>query len=175
MSKRGSTGSELVISGISRAFGPVKALDQFSLKIAPGELVCLLGPSGCGKTTALRIVAGLEKADAGSVTIDGEDLLAKEANQRDIGMVFQSYSLFPNMTVAENIAYGLRVRKKSKEHINKRVSDMLELVSLQSKINNFPHQLSGGQQQRVALARALAIEPRAVSYTHLTLPTNREV
>ena len=162
MSKRGSTGSELVISGISRAFGPVKALDQFSLKIAPGELVCLLGPSGCGKTTALRIVAGLEKADAGSVMIDGEDLLAKEANQRDIGMVFQSYSLFPNMTVAENIAYGLRVRKKSKEQINKRVSDMLELVSLQSKINNFPHQLSAGQQQRVALARALAIEPRVL-------------
>ena len=157
-----SKGSELVITGISRSFGAVRALDQFSLTITPGELVCLLGPSGCGKTTALRIVAGLEKADSGSVFLDGEDLLAKDAAQRDIGMVFQSYSLFPNMTVAENISYGLKVRKHSKQKISQRVDEMLELVSLQSKINNFPHQLSGGQQQRVALARALAIEPRVL-------------
>ena len=162
MSSRSKNGSELVIEGLSRTFGTVRALDEFSLRIAPGELVCLLGPSGCGKTTALRIVAGLEKADSGSVTIDGEDLLAKDASHRDIGMVFQSYSLFPNMSVAENIAYGLRVRKKSKEKITKRVREMLELVSLESKIDAFPHQLSGGQQQRVALARALAIEPRVL-------------
>jgi len=157
-----TVGSALEISGLSRSFGAVIALDQFTISIQPGELIALLGPSGCGKTTALRIVAGLEKADRGSVHINGEDLLSKPANNRDIGMVFQSYSLFPNMTVAENISYGLRVRRMKSDLIKKRVIDMLDLVELPHKINSYPHQLSGGQQQRVALARALAIEPRVL-------------
>ncbi len=162
MSKKDRVSSTLELRGISRHFGPVKALDGLDLVIEPGELVALLGPSGCGKTTALRIVAGLEVATSGDLLVNGQRHNDTPANSRDMGMVFQSYSLFPNLSVADNIEYGLRPRKIDSITRNKRVAQMLELVALENKAKSFPHQLSGGQQQRVALARALAIEPRVL-------------
>ena len=157
--KENRKSSTLELAKISRTFGTTLALDGLDLKVQPGELVALLGPSGCGKTTALRIVAGLEHADSGKLLVNGEKHLQVPASKRDMGMVFQSYSLFPNMTVAENIEYGLIARKIDSHKRSKRVKKMLELVDLSSKAEAFAHQLSGGQQQRVALARALAIEP----------------
>jgi len=151
--------SKLELSNITRKFGSVTALAGLNLTVEPGELVALLGPSGCGKTTALRIVAGLESADSGSLVVNGVSYLDKPANERDMGMVFQSYSLFPNMTVSQNIEYGLQVRKIESTKRRKIINEKLELVALGEKANSYPHQLSGGQQQRVALARALAIEP----------------
>jgi len=162
MSKKDRVSSTLELRGISRHFGPVKALDGLDLTIEPGELVALLGPSGCGKTTALRIVAGLEVATSGELLVNGQRYNDTPANARDMGMVFQSYSLFPNLSVADNIEYGLRARKIDSVTRNKRVAQMLKLVALENKAKSFPHQLSGGQQQRVALARALAIEPRVL-------------
>ena len=162
MSKKERISSTLELQGVSRHFGSVKALDGLDLTVQPGELVALLGPSGCGKTTALRIVAGLEVATSGELLVNGSRYNETPASQRDMGMVFQSYSLFPNLTVAENIEYGLRARKVDSEKRSKRVKAMLELVDLAVKAQSYPHQLSGGQQQRVALARALAIEPRVL-------------
>ena len=162
MSKKDRASSTLELRGVSRHFGPVKALDGLDLVVAPGELVALLGPSGCGKTTALRIVAGLEVATSGDLMVNGTRYNDVGANARDMGMVFQSYSLFPNLNVSENIEYGLRARKIDSATRAKRVAKMLELVDLENKAKSFPHQLSGGQQQRVALARALAIEPRVL-------------
>ena len=162
MSKKERISSTLELQGVSRHFGSVKALDGLDLTVQPGELVALLGPSGCGKTTALRIVAGLEVATSGELLVNGSRYNDTPASQRDMGMVFQSYSLFPNLTVAENIEYGLRARKVDSEKRSKRVKAMLELVDLAVKAKSYPHQLSGGQQQRVALARALAIEPRVL-------------
>jgi len=162
MSKSNRVSGTLELDGLSRHFGSVKALDGLDLTVKPGELVALLGPSGCGKTTALRIVAGLEIATAGELRVNGVRYNETPASQRDMGMVFQSYSLFPNLTVAENIEYGLRARKIALEQRQKRVREMLNLVDLGPKEKSYPHQLSGGQQQRVALARALAIEPRVL-------------
>ncbi len=162
MSNKERISSTLELQGVSRHFGSVKALDGLDLTVQPGELVALLGPSGCGKTTALRIVAGLEVATSGELLVNGSRYNETPASQRDMGMVFQSYSLFPNLTVAENIEYGLRARKVDSEKRGKRVKAMLELVDLAVKAKSYPHQLSGGQQQRVALARALAIEPRVL-------------
>ena len=150
---------ELVLKNVSKKFGEVKALDKLDLVIKSGELVALLGPSGCGKTTALRIVAGLEHHDSGSIKINDKNISGVPAHQRNMGMVFQAYSLFPNLTVLENVAFGLKMRKVSKEKQRKKSIELLELVGLPTQKNRFPHQLSGGQQQRVALARALAIEP----------------
>src|SRR5262252_9908157 len=155
-------GAPVVLKGLSRSFGAVRALDGLSLDIAPGELVALLGPSGCGKTTALRILAGFEVADSGTVTVDGKDIAPVPAAKRDMGMVFQSYSLFPNMSALENVAFGLRMRKMGAAERRRRAHELLELVGLSAQAGQFPHQLSGGQQQRVALARALAIEPRVL-------------
>jgi putative spermidine/putrescine transport system ATP-binding protein len=155
-------GAPVVLSSLSRSFGAVRALDGLSLNIAPGELVALLGPSGCGKTTALRIVAGFEFADTGSVTVDGKDISPVPAAKRDMGMVFQSYSLFPNMSALDNVAFGLRMRKISAGERTKRAAALLDMVGLAAQARQYPHQLSGGQQQRVALARALAIEPRVL-------------
>ncbi|GAA2091217.1 ABC transporter ATP-binding protein [Streptomyces albiaxialis] len=155
-------GVGLRLDGLRRSFGRTTALDGLDLDIAPGELVALLGPSGCGKTTALRIVAGFETADSGALLMDGEDVTPVPAHRRDIGMVFQSYSLFPNMTAAENVAYGLRVRKAAKAERAARAEELLDLVGLPGRGGHYPHQLSGGQQQRVALARALAIRPRVL-------------
>jgi putative spermidine/putrescine transport system ATP-binding protein len=162
MSKKERESSTLELQGISRHFGAVKALDGLDLVLKPGELVALLGPSGCGKTTALRIVAGLEVATAGELLVNGVRYNKTPANERDMGMVFQSYSLFPNLSVTENIEYGLRARKVDSAKRLKKVREMLELVALTNKSDSFPHQLSGGQQQRVALARALAIQPRVL-------------
>jgi putative spermidine/putrescine transport system ATP-binding protein len=157
---RGGTGVSL--RGLTRMFGATRALDEMSLEIAPGELVALLGPSGCGKTTALRIVAGFEYADAGEVLIDGKDISGVPASRRDMGMVFQSYSLFPNMNALDNVAFGLRMRKVGAGARRKRAGELLEMVGLSAQSGQYPHQLSGGQQQRVALARALAVEPRVL-------------
>ncbi|MSW03524.1 MAG: ATP-binding cassette domain-containing protein [Actinobacteria bacterium] len=147
------------LQGVTKTYGTVVALNNFNLDIAPGELVALLGPSGCGKTTALRILAGLDTQHSGQILVDGKDIVGVPANKRNMGMVFQAYSLFPTMTVLENIAYGMRVRHISKEKQVARANELLELVGLQETGKRLSHQLSGGQQQRVALARALAIEP----------------
>jgi putative spermidine/putrescine transport system ATP-binding protein len=158
----GTRGTPVVLQSLSRAFGATKALDGLSIEMAPGELVALLGPSGCGKTTALRIVAGFETADTGSVLVDGKDISHVPANKRDMGMVFQSYSLFPNMSALDNVGFGLRMRKMGSAARRKRAGELLDMVGLAPQARQFPHQLSGGQQQRVALARALAIEPRVL-------------
>lgn len=155
-------GVEVRLEGLTRVFGTFKALAGLDLILAPGELVALLGPSGCGKTTALRIVAGLDGATEGRVVVDGEDLSGVPANKRDMGMVFQAYSLFPHMTARANVEFGLMLRKVSAAQRRERAMTMLELVGLQTFSERFAHQLSGGQQQRVALARALAFEPRVL-------------
>ncbi len=155
-------GTSVSLRNLTRIFGSTRALDDMSLEIAPGELVALLGPSGCGKTTALRIVAGFEFADSGEVLIDGRDVSGVPASKRDMGMVFQSYSLFPNMNAIDNVAFGLRMRKVGGGDRRKRAGELLEMVGLAPQAGQFPHQLSGGQQQRVALARALAVEPRVL-------------
>jgi len=152
-------GSTVEFHGVRRVFGNVVALNDFSLKIKPGELVTLLGPSGCGKTTALRILAGIDNEHGGVVEIDGKEMSKIPANKRNIGMVFQAYSLFPNMTARENVEYGLRVRGVDSAKRAKRSLELLELIGLGTHADRRPNQLSGGQQQRVALARALAIEP----------------
>ena len=147
---------------LSRTFGTTRALDGLNLKLAPGELVALLGPSGCGKTTALRIVAGFETADSGTVEVNGQDVSGIPAAKRDMGMVFQSYSLFPNMSALDNVSFGLRMRRLGSAERQRRAGDLLDMVGLSAQGKQYPHQLSGGQQQRVALARALAIEPRVL-------------
>jgi len=152
----------LVVKGLSRKFGTVHALKEFDINIPKGELVALLGPSGCGKTTALRIIAGLEKSDTGSVMLNGKVITSDAAHKRNMGMVFQAYSLFPHLNVAENVSFGLQMRKVSKDNQKKRVDTILELVGLNSHHKRFAHQLSGGQQQRVALARALVTEPEVL-------------
>lgn len=152
------------ISHLRRQFGQFAALDDVSLTIADGEFVAVLGPSGSGKTSLLRILAGLDQPDAGSVYRDGEDLLALDARRRGVGLVFQHYALFPHMTVAQNVAFGLRVRpwrqRPRAAKIKASVEELLRRVELESFAQRYPSQLSGGQRQRVALARALAIEPR---------------
>ena len=158
----GTGGTSVSLQDLSRSFGTTRALDGLSLEIAPGELVALLGPSGCGKTTALRIVAGFESADTGSVLVDGKDISSVPAARRDMGMVFQSYSLFPNMNALDNVAFGLRMRKRDSGQRRTRAGELLDMVGLAPQAQQYPHQLSGGQQQRVALARALAIEPRVL-------------
>jgi len=150
------------MEGLSRHYGSVVALDNLDLTVQPGELIALLGPSGCGKTTTLRLLAGLEDADTGQINVAGRDITRLPASKRDMGMVFQAYSLFPHMTVQQNVAFGLRLRKISSATRDKRALEMLELVELGSQAERYPHQISGGQQQRVALARALAIEPQVL-------------
>ncbi|WP_035851565.1 putative 2-aminoethylphosphonate ABC transporter ATP-binding protein [Deefgea rivuli] len=148
--------TELQISGIQKQFGAFTALHDISLNVQKSEFVCLLGPSGCGKTTLLRIIAGLETADRGQIVQTGRDITHASAAERDYGIVFQSYALFPNLTVAKNIAYGLKGRAQDKD---RRVIELLELIGLPAIAEKYPAQLSGGQQQRVALARALATSP----------------
>lgn len=155
-------GASVQLQQLVRAFGKVRALDGLSLDIKPGEFMALLGPSGCGKTTALRVLAGFETLDSGRVVIDGEDVSSVTARKRDMGMVFQSYSLFPNMTVLNNVAFGLRMRKQSSSVRKAKAAELLAMVGLSDQAAKYPHQMSGGQQQRVALARALAIEPRVL-------------
>ena len=144
---------------LRRVFGDVVALDGIDIEVGSGEFISLLGPSGCGKTTALRLVAGFDRPTSGSVVVGGRDVTNVPPNRRDTGMVFQAYSLFPNMTAERNVEFGLRIRKDSREVRRARVAELLELVGLGHAAQRYPHQLSGGMQQRVALARALAIEP----------------
>ena len=145
---------------LHRRFGDVVALAGIDLEIPSGEFVSFLGPSGCGKTTALRLIAGFDRPTSGRILVDGKDITGVPPNRRDIGMVFQAYSLFPNMTAVRNVEFGLRVRKEGRGVRRGRARELLELVGLDQAADRYPHQLSGGMQQRVALARALAIEPR---------------
>ncbi|GLW39088.1 ABC transporter ATP-binding protein [Pectobacterium actinidiae] len=149
----------LVIQNLYKSFEGYVALDRINLSIENAEFVCLLGPSGCGKTTLLRIIAGLLSCDGGKITLDDRDLVNVPAKERGFGIVFQSYSLFPHMTIAQNIGYGLKIRQTPTEEIAARVSDLLETVRLSGFGDRYPNQLSGGQQQRVAIARALAVNP----------------
>jgi sulfate/thiosulfate transport system ATP-binding protein len=150
------------VQHITKTFGTFRAVDNVSLDIEGGSLVALLGPSGSGKTTLLRIIAGLESPDVGTVNCYGEDVTHRAARDRNVGFVFQHYALFRHMTVFDNVAFGLRVRKKPKSEIQKRVRELLGLVRLERMENRYPSQLSGGQRQRIALARALAIEPKVL-------------
>jgi putative spermidine/putrescine transport system ATP-binding protein len=152
----------LELQALHRNFGAVKALNGIDVELGQGEFLSLLGPSGCGKTTALRLVAGFDRPDAGRIVVDGKDVTTVAPAKRDMGMVFQAYSLFPNMTAAQNVEFGLRIRRQARQDRRKRVGELLELVGLGHATDRYPHQLSGGMQQRVALARALAIEPRVL-------------
>ncbi|HOJ00832.1 MAG TPA: ABC transporter ATP-binding protein [Anaerolineaceae bacterium] len=152
----------LELRNIHKSFGNVTAVNNFNLDIEKGKLVSFLGPSGCGKTTTLRMIAGFEQPDEGTIRLGNQDITVISPNQRDIGMVFQAYALFPNMNVRQNIAFGLKMKKTPKAEIEKRVDEVLEMVRLKDTAKRFPHQLSGGQQQRIALARALAVRPRVL-------------
>jgi spermidine/putrescine ABC transporter ATP-binding subunit len=148
------------LANLVKSYGPVSAIDDVSIEIRRGEFFSLLGPSGCGKTTTLRSIAGLVSIDAGSIEIFGRDVTDLAPNKRNLGLVFQNYALFPHMTVAQNVAFGLRMHRVKRSEIPKRVQSALELVQLGGTEHRFPRQLSGGQQQRVALARAIVIEPQ---------------
>jgi putative spermidine/putrescine transport system ATP-binding protein len=154
----------LELTNISKTFpgGQAQAVGDFNLQVEHGEFVSFLGPSGCGKTTTLRMIAGFERPTSGMIRINGADVTHKPPNQRNVGMVFQSYALFPNLTVAGNIGFGLMVAKKPAGEIKARVGEMLSTIHLAGYGNRYPWQLSGGQQQRVALARALAIRPQVL-------------
>ncbi|MFO1137508.1 MAG: ABC transporter ATP-binding protein [Paracoccus sp. (in: a-proteobacteria)] len=154
--------SFLVLDHLQKSFGATKVVHDFNLSVEKGEFVSFLGPSGCGKTTVLRMVAGFETPSEGQIVIDGQDVTRLRPNQRQIGMVFQSYALFPNLTVAENVGFGLKVAGVSRAERGPRVAEMLELIGLPDLGGRYPWQLSGGQQQRVALARALAPRPRVL-------------
>jgi putative spermidine/putrescine transport system ATP-binding protein len=152
----------LDLTNLEKTFGSNRVVKDFNLGIEKGEFISLLGPSGCGKTTVLRMVAGFETPTSGRILIDGQDVTGQRTNQRAIGMMFQAYALFPNMTVADNVAFGLKVKGVPRAEIEARVAEMLKLISLPDLATRFPFQLSGGQQQRVALARALAPSPRVL-------------
>lgn len=150
------------LHAVQKKFATSIAVENFNLDVERGEFVSFLGPSGCGKTTTLRMIAGFETPTSGSIRLNGADVTNLPPNKRNVGMVFQSYALFPNMTVAENIAFGMTVTHKPKEEISKRVDEMLKLIHLPQMAGRYPYQLSGGQQQRIALARALAIKPQVL-------------
>ena len=152
----------LELTNLEKTFGANRVVKDFNLGIEKGEFISLLGPSGCGKTTVLRMVAGFEEPTAGAITIGGANVVGKRPNQRNIGMVFQAYALFPNLTVAGNVGFGLKIKGRPKAEIDARVTEMLALIGLPDKGNAYPFQLSGGQQQRVALARALAPKPQVL-------------
>ncbi len=154
--------SFLELEDITKYFGRNAAVEHINLSVERGEFLTLLGPSGCGKTTNLRMIAGFEIPSAGTVLLDGEDITGRAASKRPMGMVFQSYALFPHLTAEQNIAFGMSIQRKSKEVIKQRCAELLELVGLGERGHSYPHQLSGGQQQRIALARALAVEPKVL-------------
>src|SRR5436853_4084630 len=150
----------LELEDVTKRFGQMTAVDHIHLAVEQGDFLTLLGPSGCGKTTILRMVAGFETPSEGTILLDGEDITLRAANKRPMGMVFQSYALFPHLTAEQNIAFGMSIKHQAKEQIKMRCAQLLVLVGLSDKGRSYPHQLSGGQQQRIALARALAVEPK---------------
>ncbi len=152
--------SYVSVNHLTKRFGSNTVFEDIEFTIQKGEFITLLGPSGCGKSTLLRSLAGLNPVEGGQIVVDGVDITHAAPQQRGIGMVFQSYALFPNMTVAGNIAFGLKMQSLGKAEIQREVANVVELVELQGKENHYPHQLSGGQRQRVALARALVVKPR---------------
>ncbi len=152
----------LELEDVTKYFGRVTAVDHISLAVEQGEFLTLLGPSGCGKTTILRMIAGFEIPNEGNILLDGDDITNRSASKRPMGMVFQSYALFPHITAEQNIAFGMSIKKLPKDQIERRCAELLQLVGLSDKGSSYPHQLSGGQQQRIALARALAIEPKVL-------------
>ncbi|MBA8735184.1 ABC transporter ATP-binding protein [Chromobacterium violaceum] len=152
----------LQIDHLNKRFGQQAVVYDFNMKVEAGEFVTFLGPSGCGKTTVLRMIAGFETPSGGAIRLAGDDITHQSPQKRGIGMVFQSYALFPNMNVADNIAFGLKMQKRSADEIRRKVGEVIALVELNGREKHFPHQLSGGQRQRVALARALVVEPRVL-------------
>lgn len=152
----------ILVENVSKQFGSFKAVDQVSLEVKSGSLVALLGPSGSGKSTLLRLIAGLELPDSGRILLTGKDATYQSVQQRNIGFLFQHYALFKHLTVRQNIAFGLEIRKATKTKVKERVEELLDLVQLRGLGNRYPSQLSGGQRQRVALARALAVEPEVL-------------
>ncbi len=152
----------IVVENVSKNFGDFVALDNVSLEVPTGSLTALLGPSGGGKSTLLRVIAGLEEPDKGTVILDGQDLTQSPARERGVGFVFQHYAAFKHMTVRDNVAYGLKIRKRPKDEVQSRVKELLDLVHLGGFADRYPAQLSGGQRQRMALARALAVEPKVM-------------
>jgi putative spermidine/putrescine transport system ATP-binding protein len=156
------TAAALALDNLSKQFGAHTAVDAVTLDVQRGELIVLLGPSGCGKTTTLRMIAGFVPPSAGDIRLDGASITALPPHRREMGIVFQSYALFPHLTVARNVAFGLEMRRMATGVVQTRVAEMLRLVKLEAFAQRLPRQLSGGQQQRVALARALAIHPRVL-------------
>ena len=156
------TAAALALDALSKQFGTHTAVDAVTLDVRHGELIVLLGPSGCGKTTTLRMIAGFVPPTAGDIRLDGASITGLPPHRREMGIVFQSYALFPHLTVARNVAFGLEMRRMAGEAAGERVAEMLRLVKLEAFAQRLPRQLSGGQQQRVALARALAIHPRVL-------------
>src|SRR5439155_19527302 len=150
----------ITVRNLSKRFGDFAALDDISLDVPTGSLTALLGPSGSGKSTLLRVIAGLEKPDTGSVLIAARDVTGHSPQKREVGFVFQHYAAFKHMTVWDNVAFGLKIRKRPNEEIRRRVAQLLELVQLEGHAKRYPAQLSGGQRQRMGLARALAVDPK---------------
>ena len=152
----------ITFQNINKKFGSLHVLKGIDLEVEKGELLTLLGPSGCGKSTLLRCLAGLEEVQEGKIFLEGKDITDMDARLRQIGMVFQQYSLFPNMTVEQNLAFGLKIKKLPKEEIRREITDALKMIGMEDKIHAYPGQLSGGQQQRVALARAIVTKPKVL-------------
>jgi sulfate transport system ATP-binding protein len=152
----------IIVDGATKRFGAFTAIDHVSIEVPDGSLTALLGPSGSGKSTLLRVIAGLERPDLGAVTISGRDMTRVPVEERGVGFVFQHYAAFKHMSVRNNIAFGLAIRKRPKAEISRRVDELLRLVHLEGFADRYPAQLSGGQRQRMALARALAVEPRVL-------------
>ena len=169
------TDSILSLNQVTKRFGTVDALKGISLDVKKGEFLTLLGPSGCGKTTTLRIIAGLETPDSGSVLLQGKDVTHWEPNKRNVNTVFQNYALFPHMDVFHNISYGLKLKKEKKSMIKQKVQEMLDLVQLSGYEKRMPAQLSGGQKQRVAIARALAMQPEVMLFDEPTSALDPEL
>lgn len=154
--------SFLTLTNIQKSFGPIQVVHDFNLSIEKGEFVSFLGPSGCGKTTVLRMIAGFETPTGGTITINGRSQINLRPNQRNIGMVFQAYALFPNMNVFDNVAFGLKVAGKPRAEIETRVKEMLSLIKLEHLADRYPYQMSGGQQQLVSIMRALVVQPEVL-------------